>query len=142
MPSLRRIYKQGNSIVVSIPAYILRELDVEAGDYFLIHPTGPKTLMMEAVTQPMASAVYQERAANLRVASFRKIFKQGNCGVVTIPNYIRDKIEARKGDYLFLTVISQNSMMGVVKSQEIVAFERNNNYNQYQQGRNPSQRPS
>jgi antitoxin component of MazEF toxin-antitoxin module len=36
MPIYRRIFKTGNSVVISLPAYVLDQQGVEVGDYFIV----------------------------------------------------------------------------------------------------------
>jgi antitoxin component of MazEF toxin-antitoxin module len=43
---LRRIFKQGNSAVVTIPMYLLAELGLEIGDYFIIEGLGSRGVFM------------------------------------------------------------------------------------------------
>jgi antitoxin component of MazEF toxin-antitoxin module len=52
---LRRIFKQGNSQVISIPGYALAELGLDVGDYFIMEVLGTKGIYLTPRT-----AVQQE----------------------------------------------------------------------------------
>jgi len=43
---LRRIFKQGNSAVVTLPMYLLAELGLEIGDYFIVEGLGARGVLM------------------------------------------------------------------------------------------------
>ena len=53
MSNLRKLFKQGNSTVISIPDYLLQEMGIEAGDFVRITPlrnyqSGYTTLEIQA----------------------------------------------------------------------------------------------
>ena len=51
MPRRRRIYKQGNSKVISVPQHILDHLSIEVGDYFEISIVSSTSALLTAVPQ-------------------------------------------------------------------------------------------
>lgn len=48
MPVLRRIWKQGNSSVISVPYYMLEQLHLDIGDYFEISVISDEAMMLVA----------------------------------------------------------------------------------------------
>lgn len=56
MSNLRKLFKSGNSTVLSIPDYLLKEMGIKAGDFVTIDPIRVKNLKFISVnvraTQP------------------------------------------------------------------------------------------
>lgn len=48
MPVLRRIWKQGNSDVISIPFYMLAQVHIGRGDYFEVSVISDDAIMLVA----------------------------------------------------------------------------------------------
>ena len=53
----RKIFKQGNSLVVAIPDYVLAQIGVTDGDYLIIEAMGSKGLFMSPQTAQEAKAL-------------------------------------------------------------------------------------
>lgn len=51
MPMRRRIYQQGNSLVVSLPLWMLEEIGVQRGDLVQIFVVGKKKITIERFTE-------------------------------------------------------------------------------------------
>jgi len=49
MPVKRRVYQQGNSLVVSIPQWMLDTIGVKKGDYIALVSEGKNKIVMHAV---------------------------------------------------------------------------------------------
>lgn len=61
MGKRRRIYRQGNSKVISIPQHILDHLGIEVGDYFELAIVSTTAALLTAV--PAATHDYQQSLA-------------------------------------------------------------------------------
>lgn len=61
MANRRRIYKQGNSKVISVPQHILDHLGIEVGDYFEISIISSATALLTAI--PAERHDYQQSLA-------------------------------------------------------------------------------
>lgn len=123
MASRRKLYKQGNSVVVSIAPYMLRMIGGEAHDKLLMHPINDKTLLFELHKAEAPNPLGLDRVALLRAAACRTIYRQGNAYVVSVPNFLRDLIDAHIGDYLILTVISGNALTAAIKTAAQASYE-------------------
>ena len=53
---LRRIFRQGNSQVISIPSYALAELGLDVGDYFIMEVLGTKGIYLTPRTAAQQEA--------------------------------------------------------------------------------------
>lgn len=54
MPLIRRVYKQGNSYVVSLPEWILEQMKMEVGDRFTVEPIGRKEIRLRPYWENMS----------------------------------------------------------------------------------------
>jgi antitoxin component of MazEF toxin-antitoxin module len=43
---LRKIFKQGNSAVISLPDYLLAEMGLAVGDYFIVEGLGSRSVLL------------------------------------------------------------------------------------------------
>ncbi|MCK5614433.1 hypothetical protein KAR91_71875 [Candidatus Pacearchaeota archaeon] len=57
MAMFRRIFKQGNSAVITIPLYLLEQQGVEIGDYFKLDSYPNQMLTLTPVTKGQREAV-------------------------------------------------------------------------------------
>jgi len=51
MPVTRRIFLQGNSLVITLPAHILAEVGAEQGDYLALDVVGQKWIVLTLVNK-------------------------------------------------------------------------------------------
>jgi len=49
MPTQRRIYQQGNSLVISIPMWMLETIGLKKGDYIAMTVEGKKKIVIQTV---------------------------------------------------------------------------------------------
>jgi len=60
----RRIYKQGNSKVISVPPHILDHLNIDVGDYLELSIISATAILLTAV--PAARHEYQQSLTDTR----------------------------------------------------------------------------
>ena len=66
MPTVRRVYKQGHSFVVGIPAYLLDHLGIDVGDSLILDASEKRVLKLSR-----ASLYDQKESKKLDVQVYR-----------------------------------------------------------------------
>ena len=118
MPSVRKIYKQGNTPIISLPGHIVRAVGAVLGSAIIVYPISEKALIVEVHNAKPEGLLTLDRIRAMRSVAVRTIYRQGNSFVCSIPNHILELIGIGIGDYLELQRLSDSAFTASALSRE------------------------
>lgn len=124
MPSVRKIYKQGNTPVISLPPNLLRQVKCEIGSTLLIYPISDKALLFEVHHNVDDGLLTLDRVRQMRAVIVRIVYRQGNSFVCSISRFMLELIGIGIGDYLQLAPISPEAFTGTAMSREQLLYHQ------------------
>lgn len=124
MPSVRKIYRQGNTPIISLPPNILRLVGAGIGTTLIIYPVNDLTLIAEVNNLTPDTPLNLDRINAMRAVIARQIYRQGNSFVCSISAFMLERVGISVGDYLSITPISDNAFTLTAKSAAQVSYEQ------------------
>jgi len=124
MPSLRKIYKQGSTPVISLPPNVMKFCGASLGSHLIIYPISPTALIAEVSQEEQSTIFGTERIRQMRSVIVRKVYRQGNSFVCSISAFVLDRVGIGVGDYLSIQTLSDNAFTLTAKTSAQVSFEQ------------------
>jgi len=116
MPAVRKIYRQGNTPVVSLPPALVRAVGAGIGSTLAIYPINATSLLFEVLISDANGLFDMVRLQQMRTIITRTIYRQGNSFVCSISAFVLEKVGIAIGDYLSLSQISESAFTGTARS--------------------------
>jgi antitoxin component of MazEF toxin-antitoxin module len=124
MPSVRKIYKQGTTPVISLPPNVLRLVGAGIGSQLIIYPITDVSLIAEVYNLGPTGQLDLDRVARMRAVIVRSVYRQGNSFVCSISTFMLERIGISVGDYLSIQPISENAFTLTARSAAQVSFDQ------------------
>ncbi len=109
MPSVRKIYKQGNTPILSLPPHLIKAVGAVLGTTILEYPIAPDALLVEVHQSSVQDVQAIPRVHTMRASAVRTIYRQGNSFVCSFPHFLLEMIGLNIGDYLQLQRLTESS---------------------------------
>jgi len=124
MPAVRKIYKQGNTPVVSLPPPLVSAVGAKIGSTLAIYPVNATSLLFEVLIADPQGLFDLARLQQMRVIITRKIYRQGNSFVCSISAFVLERVGVAVGDSLSLAQISDSAFTGTARSAAQVCMDK------------------
>ena len=124
MPSVRKIYKQGTTPVVSLPPVVLRAVGAHLGSHLIIYPITDVALIAEVHNVDPGGLLNLDRIRQMRRVICRTIYRQGNSFVCSISAFILDSVGIGIGDFISIQTLSENAMSFTARSAAQITFDQ------------------
>lgn len=124
MPAVRKIYRQGNTPVVSLPPALVHAVGARLGSTLAIYPVNPTSLLFEVLVPDSAGIFDLARLQQMRTIITRKIYRQGNSYVCSVSAFVLERIGIAIGDSLSLAQISDSAFTGTARSAAQVTMDK------------------
>jgi antitoxin component of MazEF toxin-antitoxin module len=131
MPAVRKIYRQGNTPVVSLPPALVRAVGARIGSTAAIYPVNASSLIFEILLADPSGHIDLVRLQHTRTFITRKIYRQGNSFVISISNFVLETVGVAIGDYLSLAQISDNAFTANARSAAQVNMDKAQGHTSY-----------
>ena len=124
MPAVRKIYRQGNTPVISLPPALITAVGANIGSTMAIYPVNQTSLLFEVLIADPNGLFDLARLGQLRVIITRKLYRQGNSYVISVSKFVLEKVGVAIGDYLSLAQISDSAFTGTARSSAQVNMDK------------------
>lgn len=124
MPAVRKIYRQGNTPVISLPPMLVRAVGADLGSTCAIYPVNATSLLFEVLLADNSGLFDTIRLQQMRTIITRKIYRQGNSYVISISAFVLEHIGLAPGDYLSLAQISNSAFTGNARTAAQVNMDK------------------
>lgn len=124
MPAVRKIYRQGNTPVISLPPALVHALAAGIGSTAAIYPVNASSLIFEILSPLPSGAIDIIRLQHIRTFITRRIYRQGNSFVISISSFVLESVGIAIGDYLSLAQISDSAFTGTARSAAQVTMDK------------------
>jgi antitoxin component of MazEF toxin-antitoxin module len=124
MPAVRKIYRQGNTPVVSLPPDLVRAVGAGIRSTLAIYPVNATSLLFEVLIADDKGLFYLARLQQMRTIITRTIYRQGNSFVCSISAFVLEKVGIGIGDSLSLAQISDSAFTGTARSAAQVSMDK------------------
>jgi antitoxin component of MazEF toxin-antitoxin module len=124
MPAVRKIYRQGNTPVVSLPPALVHAVGAKIGSTLAIYPVNATSLLFEVLLADPQGLFDLARLQQMRVIITRKIYRQGNSYVISVSAFVLERIGISITDYLSLAQISDSAFTGTARSAAQVTMDK------------------
>jgi antitoxin component of MazEF toxin-antitoxin module len=124
MPAVRKIYRQGNTPVVSLPPDLVRAVGAGIGSTLAIYPVNATSLLFEVLIADDKGLFDLARLQQMRTIITRTIYRQGNSFVCSISAFVLEKVGIGIGDSLSLAQISDSAFTGTARSAAQVSMDK------------------
>ena len=124
MPAVRKIYRQGNTPVISLPPAIVHAVGAKLGSTVAIYPVNATSLLFEILLADNTGVFDLARLQQMRTIITRVIYRQGNSYVVSVSAFVLERVGIAIGDYLSLAQISDSAFTGTARSAAQVNMDK------------------
>jgi len=124
MPAVRKIYRQGNTPVVSLPPALVGAVGARLGTTLAIYPVNQTSLLFEVLLANDVGLFDLARLQQMRTVITRRIYRQGNSFVCSISAFVLERIGIAVGDSLSLAQISDSAFTGTARSAAQVNMDK------------------
>jgi antitoxin component of MazEF toxin-antitoxin module len=124
MPAVRKIYRQGNTPVVSLPPALVHAVGAQLGSTLAIYPVNATSLLFEVLLADPQGLFDLARLHQMRVIITRKIYRQGNSYVISVSSFVLERVGIAISDYLSLAQISDSAFTGTARSAAQVTMDK------------------
>ena len=124
MPAVRKIYRQGNTPVVSLPPALVAAVGARLGTTLAIYPVNQTSLLFEVLLANDVGLFNLARLQQMRTIITRRIYRQGNSFVCSISTFVLERIGIAIGDSLSLAQISDSAFTGTARSAAQVNMDK------------------
>ena len=124
MPAVRKIYRQGNTPVISLPPVLVKAVGATLGTTFAIYPINQTSLIFEVLVADPSGIFDLARLEQMRTIITRKVYRQGNSYVCSVSAFVLEKVGIEIGDFLSLTQISDTAFTATARSAAQVNMDK------------------
>jgi len=124
MPAVRKIYRQGNTPVISLPPALVHAVGARLGSTLAIYPVNATSLLFEVLIADDQGLFDLARLHQMRTIITRKIYRQGNSYVCSISAFVLERVGVGIGDSLSLAQISDSAWTGTARSAAQVTMDK------------------
>lgn len=124
MPAVRKIYRQGNTPVISLPPALVSAVGARIGSTLAIYPVNATSLLFEVLIPGDSGLFDLARLQQMRTIITRKIYRQGNSYVVSISSFVLERVGVTISDFLSLAQISDSAFTGTARSSAQVNMDK------------------
>lgn len=124
MPAVRKIYKQGNTPVISLPPALVSAVGAKLGSTLAIYPVNATSLLFEVLVDDANGLFDLARLQQMRTIITRKIYRQGNSYVCSISAFVLERVGVTVGDSLSLSQISDSAFTATARSAAQVNMDK------------------
>jgi len=124
MPAVRKIYRQGNTPVISLPPALVLAIGAGIGATLAIYPVNATSLLFEILIPDDKGLFDLARLQQMRTIITRKIYRQGNSFVCSISAFVLERVGVGVGDSLSLAQISDSAFTGTARSAAQVCMDK------------------
>lgn len=124
MPAVRKIYRQGNTPVVSLPPALVNAVGASLGSTLAIYPVNATSLLFEVLIADDKGIFDLARLQQMRTIITRKIYRQGNSYVCSVSAFVLERVGVAVGDSLSLAQISDSAFTGTARSAAQVTMDK------------------
>jgi antitoxin component of MazEF toxin-antitoxin module len=124
MPAVRKIYKQGNTPIISLPPALVSAVGAGLGSTIAIYPVNATSLLFEVLIADDKGIFDLARLQQLRTIITRTIYRQGNSYVCSVSTFVLERIGVAVGDSLSLAQISNSAFTGTARSAAQVTMDK------------------
>ncbi len=124
MPAVRKIYRQGNTPVISLPPALVKAIGATLGTTFAIYPVNDTSLIFEVLIAENSGMFDLARLQHLRTIITRKIYRQGNSYVCSVSAFVGLKVVFSSGDCGCFTQIADTSFTATARSAAQVTMDK------------------
>lgn len=124
MPAVRKIYRQGNTPVISLPPSLVNAVGAKIGSTLAIYPVNATSLLFEVLVCDDSGIFDKVRLQQMRTIITRKVYRQGNSYVCSISTFVLERIGVAVGDSLSLAQISDSAFTATARSAAQVNMDK------------------
>lgn len=124
MPAVRKIYRQGNTPVISLPPALVSAVGAGLGSTLAIYPVNATSLLFEVLIADDKGVFDLARLQQMRTIITRKIYRQGNSYVCSISSFVLERVGVAVGDSLSLAQISDSAFTATARSAAQVTMDK------------------
>lgn len=124
MPAVRKIYRQGNTPVISLPPALVSAVGARIGSTLAIYPVNATSLLFEVLLPDDSGLFDLARLQQMRTIITRKIYRQGNSYVISISTFVLERVGVAISDFLSLAQISDSAFTGTARSSAQVNMDK------------------
>lgn len=124
MPAVRKIYRQGNTPVISLPPALVSAVGARLGSTLAIYPVNATSLLFEVLVALEDGLFDLARLQQMRTIITRKIYRQGNSYVCSVSSFVLERVGVGIGDSLSLAQISDSAFTGTARSAAQVNMDK------------------
>jgi antitoxin component of MazEF toxin-antitoxin module len=124
MPAVRKIYKQGNTPIISLPPALVSAVGAGLGSTIAIYPVNATSLLFEVLIADDKGIFDLARLQQLRTIITRTIYRQGNSYVCSVSAFVLECVGVAVGDSLSLAQISDSAFTGTARSAAQVTMDK------------------
>lgn len=124
MPAVRKIYRQGNTPVISLPPALVSAVGASLGSTLAIYPVNATSLLFEVLIPDDKGIFDLARLQQMRTIITRKIYRQGNSYVCSVSTFVLERVGVAIGDSLSLAQISDTAFTATARSAAQVTMDK------------------